>query len=57
MKLEATLLLVVLALTSTFRAQAQTKGNVVPVTVDNFIRAESDRYFGGLLKDSGMQFA
>jgi hypothetical protein len=25
----------------------------VPVTVDNFIRAESDLYFGGILKDSG----
>jgi hypothetical protein len=24
-----------------------------PVTVDNFVRAESDLYFGGLLKDSG----
>jgi len=28
-------------------------GNAIPVTVDNFIRAESDLYFGGLLKDSG----
>ena len=28
-------------------------GNAVPVTVDNFIRAESDLYFGGILKDSG----
>ena len=27
--------------------------NTVPVTVDNFIRAESDSYFGGILKDSG----
>ena len=27
--------------------------NAVPVTVDNFIRAESDLYFGGILKDSG----
>jgi hypothetical protein len=27
--------------------------NTVPVTVDNFIRAESDLYFGGILKDSG----
>jgi hypothetical protein len=25
----------------------------IPVTVDNFIRAESDLYFGGILKDSG----
>ncbi len=30
-------------------AQAQT----IPVTVDNFVRAESDLYFGGILKDSG----
>jgi hypothetical protein len=28
-------------------------GNAVPVTVDNFVRAESDVYFGRLLKDSG----
>ena len=27
--------------------------NTVPVTVDNFIRAESDLYFGGILKDGG----
>ncbi|MEK7949208.1 DUF1254 domain-containing protein [Luteolibacter soli] len=25
----------------------------IPVTVDNFIRAESDLYFGGMLRDSG----
>src|ERR1700733_1078274 len=28
-------------------------GGTLPVTVDNFIRAESDLYFAGLLKDSG----
>ena len=27
--------------------------NTIPVTVDNFIRAESDLYFRGILKDSG----
>src|SRR4051794_40781978 len=27
--------------------------DAVPVTVDNFIRAESDLYFRGVLKDSG----
>ena len=27
--------------------------NTVPVTVDNFIRAESDLYFAASLKDSG----
>lgn len=31
----------------------QTSATAVPVTVDNFIRAESDVYFGGLIKDSG----
>ena len=28
-------------------------GSPVPVTADNFIRAESDLYLGGILKDSG----
>jgi hypothetical protein len=30
-----------------------TAGNAVPVTVDNFPRAESDLFFAGLVKDSG----
>ena len=34
-------------------ALAQSAGNAVPVTADNFIRAESDLYLGGILKDSG----
>ena len=35
-------------------ASAQSpSGNTIPVTVDNFIRAESDMYFAGLIKDSG----
>jgi hypothetical protein len=28
-------------------------GNAIPVTVDNFIRAESDLYFGNIVKDGG----
>src|SRR5437868_12298324 len=28
--------------------------DAIPVTVDNFIRAESDLYFGGLIKDGGL---
>jgi len=28
-------------------------GKPVPVTADNFVRAESDLYFGGILKDNG----
>jgi hypothetical protein len=31
----------------------QTVDSAIPVTIDNFARAESDLYFGGLLKDSG----
>src|SRR5688572_25934740 len=27
--------------------------DTIPVTVDNFVRAESDLYFGGILKDGG----
>ena len=35
-------------------AQAQSQaGGTVPVTVDNFVRAESDLYLGNLVKDSG----
>jgi hypothetical protein len=35
-------------------AQAPSRAaDAVPVTVDNFIRAESDLYFAGLLRDSG----
>jgi hypothetical protein len=33
-------------------AQAQT-GNSIPVTVDNFIRAETDLYFGAVVKENG----
>lgn len=34
-------------------AQDGATGQPVPVTVDNFVRAESDMYLGGLIKDSG----
>ena len=34
-------------------ANAAYAQDAVPVTVDNFIRAESDLYFRGILKDSG----
>ena len=43
-----------LALAAINGAHAQTPaGNAVSVTVDNFTRAESDLYLGGILKDSG----
>ena len=28
-------------------------GSTIPVTADNFVRAESDLYLGGVLKDGG----
>ena len=34
-------------------AFAETTGNTVPVTVDNFARAESDLYFGNALQEAG----
>jgi hypothetical protein len=43
-----------MAIAATSTAQAQSlAGNAVPVTVGNFNRAESDKYFGGVLKESG----
>jgi hypothetical protein len=43
---------IAVSLIATTAAQAQS-GSANPVTVDNFIRAESDLYLGGVLKDSG----
>ena len=38
---------------SSFHVDGQTgAAKAQPVTVDNFVRAESDRYLGGILKDS-----
>lgn len=34
-------------------AFAQQPGQPVPVTVDNFIRAETDMYFGNAIEDTG----
>ena len=54
MNIPSAVYLLALALTAASPAWAQKpSGDSVPVTVDNFIRAESDLYFGGLLKDSG----
>jgi hypothetical protein len=58
MKMKSTIvaLAVSVAATSAVRAQSppQPSGNTaVPVTVENFIRAESDLYFAGIQKDSG----
>src|SRR5882724_1972827 len=45
-----------IAFTSITTVQAQSPsppagGNAIPVTVDNFVRAESDLYFGTMVKD------
>lgn len=42
--------ILIAAISSVAHAQG---GNSIPVTVDNFIRAESDLYLAGILKDSG----
>ena len=34
-------------------AQQTPAGKAAPVTVDNFVRAESDTYIGNLAKESG----
>jgi hypothetical protein len=48
-KLSAAAVLCILSLVTVASAHAQT----VPVTIDNFARAESDMYFGGSIKDAG----
>src|SRR5882757_1674861 len=45
--------LVIGVIAATFAADSEVRAQSVPVTVENFICAESDLYFGGLLKDSG----
>jgi hypothetical protein len=50
MKTKLTHLALSLMLGASFTLHA---ADAVPVTVDNFVRAESDLYFGGILKDSG----
>jgi hypothetical protein len=59
MKSTHTVFVLAVALAAINEAHAQTKtqpsasGLPIPVTVDNFIRAESDLYFGGILKEGG----
>lgn len=59
MKTTLTVFSLAAALAAISEARAQTTaqpsagGLPIPVTVDNFIRAESDLYFGGILKDTG----
>lgn len=52
MKTRSTLLLIAATLALASGAHAQS-GGAVPVTADNFPRAESDLYFGNIAKDGG----
>ena len=45
--------LAVLALVCTAASAQSGQGKVVPVTADNFTRAESDKYFADVVKDAG----
>jgi hypothetical protein len=58
LKLQILTLAATLALTPTISIQAQTAAatasDLVPITVENFIRAESDLYFGGVVKQVGI---
>ena len=54
MKKKLTIIALVLTLGSVSDGVAQAPaGGAIPVTVDNFVRAESDTYFGNLAKESG----
>jgi hypothetical protein len=54
MKIKFICAAVALALAATGGAQAEAPaGGTVPVTADNFPRAESDLYFGGVVKNGG----
>lgn len=44
---------VALVLATAEGSQAQPDGSPVPVTADNFVRAESDLYFSGVVKNGG----
>jgi len=44
---------ITLAATSSAHAQSPS-GNAIPVTVDNFVRAESDLYMGNMVKEGGL---
>ena len=45
--------LVISLLVGVFAARLAHAADPVPVTVDDFIRAESDLYFAGIIRDSG----
>ncbi|WP_197727706.1 hypothetical protein [Rhizobium leguminosarum] len=55
MKVHTTLFFAVaLMSTATTGLAQQSETNTVPVTVTNFPRAETDMYFGGMVKDGAL---
>jgi hypothetical protein len=54
MKTKLTICALALALTAINGAQAQSPGDAVPVSADNFIRAEADTYSGAVVKKGGL---
>jgi hypothetical protein len=53
MKIKQTAFALATSMAAISAIQAQTADAPVPATVDNFIRAESDLYFGNIVKDGG----
>ena len=53
MKIKVKLLTLAVAVSVFNVAHAQLSGNAIPVTADNFVRAESDRYFDVVAKEGG----
>jgi hypothetical protein len=54
MKIKQTAFALATSMAAISAIQAQTADAPVPATVDNFIRAESDLYFGNIVKDGGL---
>jgi hypothetical protein len=52
-RLHTTVCILMLSLVLTLSWAPSRAGDAVPVTVDNFVRAESDLYFGGVIKNFG----
>jgi hypothetical protein len=53
MKTKSIILAFAISIAAGGAGRAQMAGGAAPVTVDNFARAESDLYFGNMIKDAG----
>lgn len=56
MRTIASLVGVVGVMTATGSLAQTTTGTSIPVNPDNFVRAETDLYFGGVVKDGGFDW-